>query len=169
MTAHILVGYASKHGSTIEVAEAIATLLRDGGHEVDVRAAANVRELDAYSGIVLGGALYMGHWHKDAVRFLEQHGHALEAIPLAVFAIGPKTLAEVEVAASRKQLDRALATIPDLTPATVAVFGGVVDPTKLRFPFKRMAASDARDWDAIAGWGREVANLFAKDAEAVPS
>jgi menaquinone-dependent protoporphyrinogen oxidase len=169
MTAQILVGYATKHGSTIEVAEAIATLLRDDGHEVDVCAAADVRMLDGYSGVVVGGALYMGHWHKDAVRFLQRHRHALEEIPLAVFAMGPKTLAETDVAASRGQLDRALETIPELTAGAVAIFGGVVDPGKLGFPFKRMGASDARDWDAIAAWGREVATLFAKEIEAVPS
>jgi hypothetical protein len=40
------------------------------------------------------------------------------------------------------------------------VFGGVVDPTKLRFPLSRMPASDARDWDAIDGWAAEVATAF---------
>jgi menaquinone-dependent protoporphyrinogen oxidase len=169
MTARILVGYATKHGSTIEVAEAIATSLRHGGYEVDVGAAADMRTIDGYSGVVLGGALYMGHWHKEAVRFLKQHRHALEEIQLAVFAMGPKTLAEADVAASRKQLDDALETVPELTPALVAIFGGVVDPSKLRFPFKRMEASDARDWDAIAAWGREVAALFAKDVAVVSS
>ncbi len=109
----------------------------------------------------------MGRYHQDAVRFLKRHRRALEKIPFAVFAMGPKTLAEAEVAASRGQLDHALATVPELTPAAVAIFGGVVDPGKLRFPFKRMAASDARDWDAIAAWGRAFAALCAKDVEAV--
>jgi menaquinone-dependent protoporphyrinogen oxidase len=169
MSSHILVAYATKHGSTIEVAEGIADVLRDRGHEVDVGPAADVRALDGYSAVVLGGALYMGHYHADAVRFLKLHRHALHEIPLAVFAMGPKTLAEADVAASRKQLDHALETVPELTPAAVAIFGGVVDPSKLRFPFKRMAASDARDWDAVAAWGHELAALYAKDVEAVAS
>ena len=37
----------------------------------------------------------------------------------------------------------------------------MIDPAKLRFPFNRMAASDARDWEAIAGWADEVASLVA--------
>jgi menaquinone-dependent protoporphyrinogen oxidase len=163
----ILVTYGTKHGSTIEVAEAIGTSLRGAGHEVDVAPAADVREFDGYSAVVLGGALYMGRLHQDAAGFLKRHRHALEALPLAVFAMGPKTMAETDVAASRKQLDHALAAVPELTPVAVAIFGGVVDPSKLRFPFKRMTASDARDWDAIDAWSRHVSVLFAKELEAV--
>jgi menaquinone-dependent protoporphyrinogen oxidase len=166
MTGRLLVAYATKHGSTIEVAEAIASALRDQGHEVDVETASDVRGLERYSAVVLGGALYMGRWHPDAARFLKRHLHALEAIPLAVFAMGPKTLAAAEVASSRTQLDRALEAVPELTPAAVAIFGGVVDPSKLRFPFKHMPASDARDWDAIRAWAHDVAASFANDFEA---
>jgi menaquinone-dependent protoporphyrinogen oxidase len=165
----VLVTYGSKHGSTIEVAEAIAAALRDSGHEVDVAAAAEVRALDGYGAVVLGGALYMGRLHQDAAGFLKRHHHALEEIPLAVFAMGPKTMAEADVIASRKQLDHALAAVPDLTPVAVAIFGGVVDPSKLRFPFKRMPASDARDWDAIGAWSREVSISFAHELEAAPA
>jgi len=166
-TGRILVAYATKHGSTIEVAEAIATALRDREHEVDLAPAADVRALDGYRAVVLGGALYMGRLHQDAAGFLKRHRHALHEIPLAVFAMGPKTMAAADVAASRKQLDHALAAVPELKPAAVAIFGGVVDPSKLRFPFKRIPASDARDWDAIGAWGHDVAVLFANDVEAV--
>jgi menaquinone-dependent protoporphyrinogen oxidase len=169
MTGHVLVGYATKHGSTTEVAEAIAAALREDDHVLDVRAAADVRELDDYTAVVLGGALYMGHLHQDAVGFLKRHRHALEEMPLAVFAMGPKTIAEADVAASRKQLDHALRAVPELTPVAVAIFGGVVDPSKLRFPFKRMPASDARDWDAIGAWSRNVSALVAGELEAVPA
>ena len=58
----------------------------------------------------------------------------------------------------RGQLDHALANFPELRLATVAIFGGVVDPGKLRFPFNRMPASDARDWTAIRTWADTVAN-----------
>jgi menaquinone-dependent protoporphyrinogen oxidase len=164
--ARILVAYATKHGSTVEVAEAIADALRAQGPEVDVAAAGDVRALDGYGAVVLGGALYMGRLHRDATGFLKRHRRALSGLPLAVFALGPKTLAEVDVAASRSQLDHALEAVAELVPVAVAIFGGVVDPGKLSFPFSRMPASDARDWDAIAAWGHEVAALFAAGREA---
>jgi menaquinone-dependent protoporphyrinogen oxidase len=166
MTGHVLVGYATKHGSTTEVAEAVAARLRESGHDVDVMAAADVRTLDGYGAVVLGGALYMGRLHPDATGFLKQHRQALEEMPLAVFAMGPKTMAAADVVASRKQLDHALAARPELAPVAVAIFGGVVDPSKLRFPFNRMPASDVRDWTAIDAWSREVAVHLAKELEA---
>jgi hypothetical protein len=50
--------------------------------------------------------------------------------------------------------------VPDVSPSAVAIFGGVVDPSKLRFPLSRMPASDARDWEAIASWAKDVAAIF---------
>ncbi len=88
-------------------------------------------------------------------------------MPLAVFALGPKTLAEAEVVASRSQLGGALSKLPELQPVAVAIFGGVVDPTKLRFPLTRMAASDSRDWDEIAAWANEVRARFINRVAAV--
>ena len=58
------------------------------------------------------------------------------------------------------QLERALAKERELHPVAVTIFGGVVDPAKLRFPLNRMQASDARDWDAIRSWADEIAARF---------
>jgi hypothetical protein len=49
----------------------------------------------------------------------------------------------------------------------VAVFGGAIDPARLRFPFNRMPASDARDWDAIRTWTAEIAPVVAARLGAV--
>jgi menaquinone-dependent protoporphyrinogen oxidase len=157
---HLLLAYATKRGSTKEVAESIAETLAASGHEVDVRAAADVRDLGGYDGVILGGALYMGRWHGDAIGFLERHRDALATIPIAVFAMGPHTLADADVASARAQLDRALAKVKDVSPAAVAIFGGVIDPTTLRFPLSRMQASDARDWETIAAWANDVSAML---------
>src|SRR3954462_14122995 len=63
MTGHILVAYATKHGSTREVAEAVAGTREQRGVDVDVLPAASAGSLDGYDGVVLGGALYTGRWH----------------------------------------------------------------------------------------------------------
>jgi hypothetical protein len=99
--------------------------------------------------VVIGGALYMGCWHHDAQRFCRHRRTPLAGGPVAVFGMGPRTVEPDAVADARKQLDLALAKVPELAPVAVAIVGGVLDPAKLRFPFKRMPASDARDWDAI--------------------
>jgi menaquinone-dependent protoporphyrinogen oxidase len=160
----ILVAYASRHGSTEEVAHEVASTLRRGGNIVYLHGAETVADLSSYDAVVLGGALYLGRWHRDARRFLELHREALQRIPLAVFALGPPTM-EKE-ADSRKQLQCALDRA-HVEPDAVAIFGGVIDPAKLRFPFNRMPETDARDWPGIERWAIEVLRLVEREPAAV--
>jgi menaquinone-dependent protoporphyrinogen oxidase len=112
---------------------------------------------------VLGAALYMYRWHKDARRFLSRHREALIERPVALFALGPvhDPHDEEEWQNSRAQLDKELAKFPRLTPVAVELFGGRFDPETLGGPIKWFAgaepASDARDWEAIRAWARAVA------------
>jgi menaquinone-dependent protoporphyrinogen oxidase len=161
MTQPVLVAYATKRESTHEVADAVAATLRELGHEVEVRPAAEVTTLSPYAAVVIGGALYMGRWHHDARQFLSSNREALATMPVAVFAMGPRTTGEADIAGSREQLDAALAKESQLEPISVAIFGGVIDPAKLRFPFRNMGATDARDWDAIRSWADTIAERFA--------
>jgi menaquinone-dependent protoporphyrinogen oxidase len=159
----VLVTYATKKGSTKEVAEAIA--LRLGGHGIvaELQPASDVQDLDGYDGVVLGGALYMGRVHPDARKLLKRLRGRLEELPVAVFAMGPLTTSEKDVAGARKQLDGALAKTPEIEPVAVAIFGGVVVPDKLRFPFNKMPTADARDWEAIRAWDDEVAERMSSN------
>jgi menaquinone-dependent protoporphyrinogen oxidase len=156
MSRRLLVAYATKHGSVAKVAEFIGATLRQDGLSVDVQPAGAVKTVAGYDAVVLGGALYMGRWHADAKTFLKRHHEALASLPVAIFAMGPLTLEDKDVKGARMQLDRALRPYGDVTPVSVAIFGGAVDPTKLRFPFNRMPETDARDWEAIREWALEV-------------
>ena len=152
----MLVAYGSKHGSTERVAEAITENLKHAGRDVELRCAADVEGLTRYDGVVLGGSLYFGRWHRDAVRFLSKHRRELSELPVTVFALGPQSAEPQDVAKSRAQLDKALKKVPEVEPRSIAVFGGVIDPAKLRFPLNRISASDARDWNAIEAWTDEI-------------
>ena len=157
MGANVLVAYASKHGTTREVAESIAETLTEVGLDVDVQDAESVRDVAGYDAVVLGGGLYTGKWHADARHLLKRHRHELAGKRLAVFGMGPDSLEESKVAESRKQLDRALAATPELEPIAVAIFGGALVPGSWRFPFNRLPAYDVRDWEAIQAWAEDVA------------
>ena len=156
----VLVAYATKHGSTEQVAVAVAARLRAAGLDVELRHVQTVHELDRYRGVVVGAPIYTGRWHRDAVSFLKRHRDGLTQMPLAVFALGPRSLEPADVADSKRQLLTALAKVPALQPYPIAVFGGVVDPTKLSFPFSHMPASDARDWDAVDAYGDHCARAY---------
>lgn len=153
----VLVAYASRHGSTEAVARTIAMRLRGKGDHVDVRAAAIPTDPGAYDAVVLGGSLYMGRLHADARRFLVRNRAALGSMPFAVFALGPLSMDDAD--GSRNQLALALERA-EVEPSVVEIFGGVIDPKKLRFPFSHMRESDARDWTAIESWADRLAALF---------
>lgn len=163
MSGSVLVGYATRSGSTQEVAQAVAATLRDSGAEVDVQPMRDVRTLGGYRMLVLGAPLYMFHWHKDALSFLSRHKEATKKLSVAVFALGPFHDEEKEWQSVRAQFDKELAKIPWFTPVAHEVFGGKFDPTTLRFPMnlipalKKMPASDIRNWDAIRVWASELA------------
>ncbi len=89
MSSCVLVGYATRYGSTQEVAEAVAATLRESGLEVDIQPMRQVRTLEGYHGIVLGAPLFMFRWHKDALRFLSRYRQALAERSVAIFALGP--------------------------------------------------------------------------------
>ena len=171
MSDSILVAYASRYGSTQEVAGAVAATLRERGLEVDLQPMRKVRTLEGYYTVVLGAPIYIGSLHKDAQRFLAQHREALSEQPVAIFALGPTHDDEAEMQGSRAQLDKELAKFPWLAPITVEMFVGKYDPAKLKLPDRLIAslpaspqhgmpASDLRDWTAIRNWANNLAALF---------
>ena len=137
MSASVLVAYATRSGSTREVAEAVGQTLCSHGVDVDLRHAREVRDLDDYQAVVLGAPLYMFCWHKDARRFLARHRQALVELPVAVFALGPFHDEEKGWKDVRAQLDKQLGQFPWFTPVAIEVVGGVFNPAKLGFPFSR--------------------------------
>ncbi len=163
----ILVAYGTKRGSTGEVASEIAARLREHGLTVECRPVGEVDNLRVFDGVVVGGALYLGRLHPDVRRLLRESRKELAALPVAVFAMGPRTLEPHDVESSREQLNHALAKVPEIVPFAVAVFGGVFDPATASFPFNRIPASDARDWDAIHAWADEIAAVFSTTNVAV--
>ena len=166
MSTSVLVAYASRHGSTQEVAEAVAATLRDCGLAVNVQPVGEVRSLDGYSAVVLGAPLYMYRWHKDARRFLSRHRKALTERPVAVFALGPvhDPHDEEEWQDSWSQLKKELAKYPWFRLVALEMFGGKFDPALLRFPINLMAgkepATDIRDWAAIRAWASDLPALL---------
>ena len=167
MSSSTLVGYATRYGSTQEVAEAVAATLRESGLAVDIELLRQVRSLEGYRGVVLGAPLFMFRWHKDAIQFLARNRKALAGRPVAVFALGPThdPYDEQEWRDSRAQLEKELTKFPWLKPVALEIFGGKYDPTKLRFPISLLAgkvpATDLRDWTAIRAWAAGLKAILA--------
>ena len=166
----VLVAYATRYGSTGEVADAVAERLRGHGLAVDVKPVKEARDLDGYDAVVLGVPFYLGSMLKEARTFLERQRAALEGKPVALFALGPTSAAD-DLDEAAAQLDKALAKLPWLQPWTAEMFVGKYDPTKLRFadrlvtkppasPLHGLAAHDDRDWEAIGAWADDVSQAL---------
>lgn len=162
MADKVLVAYATRYGSTKEVAESIAATLRENGLAVEIQPLRDVRSLESFSGVVMGAPLQMFRWHKDALQFLARFEKTLGKLPVAVFALGPFHDVESEWTEIRSELDKELAKFPWFSPLATAIFGGKYDPATLSFPFsllpalKQLPASDIRDWEAIHAWAIEL-------------
>ncbi len=103
-----LVAFATRNGSTQAVAEVVAATMRAAGETVELRPAREVRRpLGECHLVVLGAPIYSGRWHGDAHRFLKRHRRELGRVPVAVFAMGPRSATEEGWRRSREQLDRA--------------------------------------------------------------
>jgi len=165
MVKKVLVAYATTHGSTKEVAEVVAEVMRDIGLDIDRLSAPQVKSLEGYHAVVIGAPLYMFHLHKDARRFLSRFEKNLKGdLPVYIFAGGPFG---PDVEKDRQEVQRNLksevAKFPWLKPAGIKLIGGRFDPSGLHFPYnlipamKKMPPSDLRDWKDIRKWAIDIA------------
>ncbi|GKQ37909.1 flavodoxin domain-containing protein [Streptomyces sp. A012304] len=89
MATHVLVAYGTTNGSTAQIAETIAGVLREEGLTVHTADAGSVTSVEPYDAVIVGGGLYAGRWHKDARRFVRRHRRTLAHRPLWFFSSGP--------------------------------------------------------------------------------
>lgn len=166
----VLVAYASKHHSTAEIAEAVAAELRDRGLDVDCADAGDAADASGFDAVVLGSAVYMGRWRREARHYLKHNAQSLSERPFWIFSSGPvgeqagedfdenekwlephKVLEQAEAAGMRGHV----------------VFGGRVPPDPGNFVERSMLKNtpeefrDVRDWDEIRAWAASVARELA--------
>lgn len=136
----VLVSYATRTGSTEEVARAVADVLRQDGLAVEVQPVRDVHSVEQYGAVVLGAPLYMSRLHKDARGFLSAHRLALMKVPVALLVLGPVQKVQKDWTGARQQLDNELTKFPWLSPVAQYIVGGKFDATKLGFPFSLIPA-----------------------------
>jgi menaquinone-dependent protoporphyrinogen oxidase len=161
MAAKILVAYASRNGSTLEIAQAVGKELINAGYVVDVMEMNSVTSVAGYSGIVIGAPLYMGNLLPDIGKFVAKFREPLSSLPVAAFAVGLTPVSETvgNVDHAMGCLHTALAPIK---PAGTILFAGRLDPEKLGFLQRTMITigkiptGDFRDWNLINAWARDL-------------
>ncbi|MBE9508223.1 MAG: flavodoxin domain-containing protein [Chloroflexi bacterium] len=167
---NILVAYATKAGSTAEVAAEIGRVIESkGGCQVDVRPVGKLKEVGGYDAVIIGSAIRAGKWLPEATKFVEKHRDALSQVPVALFAVC-LTLSE-DTEENRRTVAAYLDPVREVVqPVDVGLFAGVMDYSKLSFILRLMMKAmkspegDFRDWEVIRAWADSVCPLLLQRA-----
>ncbi|MFF4255132.1 flavodoxin domain-containing protein [Streptomyces sp. NPDC001663] len=167
MPISVLVAYGTTNGSTAQIAEAVAEVLRKEGLAADTAPAGTVKDVTRYDAVVVGGGLYAGRWHKDARRFVRRNRSALAARPLWLFSSGP-----LDATAS----ERDIPPVPGVRRAMTRLdarghvtFGGCLEEgAKGRIAgmiLRSGKGGDFRNFPEIEAWAARVAGELAKERQ----
>jgi menaquinone-dependent protoporphyrinogen oxidase len=154
----ILVAFGSKRGGTEGLAGMVANGLRLEGFTVDVVPARAAKDVDGYEGVIIGGALYVSRWHRDARRFAKRHTGQLRQRPTWFFSSGP-----LDESATQEDIPpvKGVQALMDRVHAKGHVtFGGRLTPDARGFPASAMAKKNSGDWrnpESVRTWTHQVA------------
>lgn len=161
----VLISVASGHGSTTEIARVIGDTLAGHHIAVDIVPPAVVDSVEDYDAVILGSAVYRGHWLSPAREFAIRFRGSLAVRPVWLFSSGPVG------DASGNQEPAEVTRIRHAIPVCGHwMFAGKLDPQALSVAertslgvFGRGARrGDFRDWESITQWAESIAaNLAA--------
>ncbi|GAA4987962.1 flavodoxin domain-containing protein [Actinopolymorpha pittospori] len=170
----VLMGYASRHGSTRAIADRIAASLDEYGNLVEVHAIADAPDPGGYDAVVLGSGIYGGAWSPDAVRFVRRHVDALTRRPVWLFSVGLGPAAADQgfrlAGLMERQGTKILGGFSGiLRPREHRVFAGVIQAghlsrtQRLAFRVVRGRYGDFRDGKELDAWADDIARELASD------
>lgn len=164
MFSQTLIVYASKYGSTKEISERIANVLKAQGISTTLKAAREVTAIDAYDAVIVGSALYGGTWLPEASEFLERFQAELAKKEVWIFSSGPATDDDpVTVLGGWKIPEQLKHILTVIKPQAIALFSGKIDAAKLSSEDYLVSSSlrgvsgDYRNWQTVEGWAKEIA------------
>ncbi len=155
----VLVTTASKHGSTDEIGRVIVDVLGEHGIETGVLGPEDVISLHRYDAVIMGSAVYAGHWMSPMKKMAQRLAPELAERPVWLFSSGPLG---VPPTPDEEPVDAA--PMIEATGARGhAVFAGKLDKNVLGFAERAIVAAfkapdgDFRDWDEIRKWASGIA------------
>lgn len=183
----VLIAYGTRYGSTEEIAQEIAKVLKNKGVEpklynLGINKPKSWPELDIFEGIIVGTSLRVNSWKKEVKAFLEQHKNELKDKKFGMFTCGAWAIAEPLEAYGEitARLEKNFELQADIHEA----FRGVLDFSKSskvgragkvalkltalglekdkNIPVDQEARNDFRDWDKIRRFADKFAALLKK-------
>jgi menaquinone-dependent protoporphyrinogen oxidase len=162
---HVLVAVASRHGSTREIADALAHRLPESpaGQEIGLtavsKAVGSAPVPWSFDAVLLGSAVYVGRWLEPAREYVSAHAPALRERPVWLFSSGP--IGERPFPPDEPHDAFPLAQL--VGARGHRVFPGRLEKDRLSVGERAMVTAmraplgDFRDWPAVGRWAGEVA------------
>ena len=180
-TVNILVAFATRYGSTEQIAGFIGERLRAEGLQPTVEPVESIHHVDPYDAFIIGSGVYIGHWLKPGVQFVRKHRDVLATRPTWLFSSGPlgpqSTKAHEATGAGSAEPAELTEFREAIRPRDHQVFDGALDPTRLGLGHKLirampagkalLPAGDFRDWPAIEAWAADIATQLRAERIAV--
>lgn len=167
----ILITYASRSGSTAEIAAAIGKSLSQYGIQVDILSMEAVKDLSEYQAIVAGSAIRNRAWLPEALEFVKTHRSELSQKRFAIFT-ACITLAMSNSDQYRQAVSDWVRPVrAQVKPVSEGLFAGMLDFTKLPLNWDTVKLravvalgifpkEDRRDWKAINAWAENLYPLL---------
>ncbi len=164
----VLVAYATRFGSTREIAAAIVHELNAAGLDAHAAETTSSLDPDEYDAFVIGSPIYGSKWLGAAGMFAAITSERIDGKPVALFSIGTLGVSN-EAAGNAEHRDfvaKLTEVAPKLNVVSDAVFNGYFEranlPWYLRIAdrFAPTPQGDHRDWSSIQSWAGSLANKF---------
>jgi menaquinone-dependent protoporphyrinogen oxidase len=179
--ATILIPFATTEGQTGRIAEVVADVVRERGHQADV---VDLKELegtlpDRYDAVVVGASIHMGKHDKRVLEFVKRNHEALNRLPSAFFSVSLAAAGDTHEAEGYVDL---FEEESGWRPDAVAMFAGALPYTQYGFVKRHLMKRIVKDkpgelgldtsrdyvyteWDAV----RRFAEQFAGTLEPTPA
>ena len=164
----ILITYATKTGSTSEIAKFIADVLEDDGFAVDVSEIGEIVDLSNYQTVIIGSATRMDKVLNEAAKFMLQHQKEFQHKTTAYFLVG--VAMKEDTPENRQKAEATLAPLCEIKePISMGLFAGKLDYSKIGLFWRVLASKDKtglmeegdfRDWIKIKDWAVELVSLL---------
>ena len=167
MAPQVLIATASRHGATLDIGGEVGRILARRGLTVTDKPAREVDSVAEFDAVLLGSAVYAGHWLPEAVEFVKRHATELAQRPVWLFSSGPVG----EPAMPQTDPVDVAGMIEQSHAREHRIFAGRLDPERLGMGERlivrllRAPRGDFRDWPAIDDWADAVASELLAGAQ----
>jgi len=163
MNQKTLVCYASKYGSTREIAERIHAHFLECDELPKISSIELVDEPEKYDVIILGTAMYRGKWRKEAVHFLNKYEQVLKNKSVWIFCSGPTGRGDpCKLLNDRVMPESIINKLQRIDVNQIKIFHGALKVENLSY-FERLIIKatkaeigDFRNWSEIDTWAEMI-------------